>query len=164
MNANKRRLNIRCFCGKTFKPKRSNQRHCSTQCRRTRYERSGRAAARQKRYNSTAKRKRVQATYSGSDKGARRRDRWQYSKAGRAWRRVWSAPEKRAARLKVEQEERQREQEERETDLRQRMQILAEETGVSLSEAADNYIYSGWRSVETEKYLRRWLSELRVAT
>jgi hypothetical protein len=163
MNAKKRKLRIRCMCGKGFTPKRSNQRHCSPECRKASYERSDKAAARQERYNSTAKRKTVQTTYNRSAKGAVRRDRWQYSKAGRAWRVAWSAPEKRAARLRVEQEARQREQAMRESDLRQRMRLLAEESGVSVSEAVHNYLCTGWRSADTETYLRRWLSELRVA-
>jgi hypothetical protein len=155
---------IKCGnCPKRFTPKRSNQRHCSPACRNASYEKSAKGVARQKRYNATAKRQTVQAAYARSEKGAVRRDRWQYSKAGRAWRKAWYAPERVAEREEIDVARRKAAQEARENELREQMQLLAEESGVSLSEAVNNYLYTGWRSADTEKYLRHWLSERRKA-
>lgn len=93
---------IKCGnCPKRFAPKRSNQRHCSPACRNASYEKSVKGVARQKLYNATDKRKKVQAAYARSEKGAVRRDRWQYSKAGRAWRDIWTG---KTARIKEERE------------------------------------------------------------
>ena len=163
MTARRKAKCIRCKCGNRFAPKRSNQLHCSPECRKASYERGDKAEARRQRYNSTAKRKTVQAGYNGSEKGAARRNRWQYSKAGRAWRKAWYAPERVAAREAAHAARRKAAEEARESDLRQQMQQLAEESGVSLSEAVNNYLYTGWRSADTEKYLKRWLLELRQA-
>src|SRR6266446_2286709 len=81
---------MKCRCGKRFKPKRVNQRHCSAGCRLAAYNASVKGTARSQRYNASEKRKRVQAAYNSSEKGAARRDRWQYSEAGRAWRDIFT--------------------------------------------------------------------------
>ena len=86
---------------KQVHPEEKQQLHCSPECRKASYEGSDKAAVRRQRYNSTAKRKTVQANYNSSDKGALRRDRWQYSKAGRAWRDIWTG---KAARVKAKEE------------------------------------------------------------
>ena len=156
-------MRIRCKCGKRFTPKRSNQLHCSPECRKASYEGGSKAAVRRLRYNSGEGRQRVQREYNGSTKGAVRRARWQYSKTGRAWREAWYARERVAAREAIHAARRKTAEEAWESDLRQRMKLLAEESGVSLSEAVNNYIYTGWRSADTEKYLKHWLSELRKA-
>src|SRR6266850_465881 len=144
---------MKCRCGKRFKPKRVNQRHCSAPCRLAAYNASVKGTARSQKYNTSTKRRRVQAAYNRSEKGATRRDRWQYSKAGRAWRREWFAPERVTARWKARQEAQQAEREARQADLRKRMQTLAEESGVSLSEVVTNHLRTTWVGVPTQEYL-----------
>jgi len=164
---------IRCKCGSRFTPKRSNQLHCSPECRKASYEGSSKAAVRRLRYNSGEGRQRVQREYNGSTKGAVRRARWQYSKAGRAWREAWYAPRRQAKkeacsarhaeRLKTEEEAWERIREARESSLRQHIEILAQEHGVSVIEAARNYLDTVWHGVPAGEYLKQWLPELREA-
>lgn len=118
---------------------------------------------RRQRYNTGSGRQTVQSAYNRSEKGAVRRDRWQRSRAGRAWRKAWYAPERVAAREAAHAARRKTTEEAWEAETRERMKKLAEENGVSVSEAVRNYLDTGWRGVPLEKYLKQWLSELRQA-
>ena len=139
---------IKCGnCPKRFAPKRSNQRHCSPACRNASYEKGVKGVARQKLYNATDKRKKVQAAYARSEKGAVRRDRWQYSKAGRAWREAF---------LKASKEAQRRE-------MRERIQTQAQKRGISLSVAVRNYRNTTF-TLPLKRYLSAWLDELEKAS
>lgn len=117
--------NRRCRCGKRFRPKRRNQHHHSAACRIAAYNASDKGTARSQRYNTSEKRKRVQAAYNRSEKGAVRRDRWQYSKAGRAWRDIFTgkAEKQKAKKEKLKQKRIAR------AELKEVLQRLAAVTG-----------------------------------
>ena len=66
------------ICGSRFVPRRKDQQSCSDECRKLRYERSGRAAVRKRKYETTEKGKAVAAKYAASAKGKLRRLRHYY--------------------------------------------------------------------------------------